>query len=182
MFKKSSVIIYGVLIVSLLFVFIQHLNIKRIESSFSVLLNQQVGLENYVSSSFNVMWQEQENEAIQLALSMLADSCYVVYLPAGLCRSCFTTLLFAFQDHNVDFNKITVLSEANDPEIRSACNARGILFHVLDTSLNGITDIIVTRLYHGYLPLAVKYNLERDRIFALFISDNSKFLPFDDSL
>ena len=176
MFKRSTVFGYCILIIAILLVVFQYLNIKRVEKNLIMSLSQQKRLERYIVSSFNVTWRQEEVEAIGISLSMLTDSCYVIYLPMGLCRSCFTSLLFAFQDNNIDYKNVTVLSEANDFEVKSICSARGVGYYALEYSLGGLNDIIVSRLYQGHYPLSMKYNLERNEILSLFLSNDNKNL------
>lgn len=176
MSRKSIGVILSILFLSAFFVLAQYHNISRIKKELDISRFQQRSLEEYVFGSYEAVWRNEETRAIDCALSEIHDSCYVIYLPAGLCRSCFTSLLLAFQDHQIDSKRITVLSEANDMEVRAACSARSIHFQLLFEPIEGLNDIIVTRLYRGFFPLAMKYNLDRDYVFAMFLSDNHDYL------
>ena len=158
-------------------VIVQYVNVSKMRKGLDLTLQRQSVLEEYVFNSYEITWKEEENNAINCALSEIRDSNYVVYLPAGLCRACFTNLLLAFQDHQIGFDRISVLSEINDMEVRAMCNARGVSIRLLNESIEGLDDIIVTRLYRGFFPLAMKYNLDRDQIFAMFVSDNHDYFP-----
>lgn len=176
MSNKLIISFSAVLCFSLVFVVIQYINVASISRDYRAAKDIISSLEDYVCNSFIVGCKEEENEAINRAVPFLTDSSFVVYLPESLCRSCFTTLLFAFQDHSVDYERIIVLCEGNDVEVKAACTARGIGYFPLGDSIDGLFDIIVTRLCYGITPLAIKYNLERDQVFALFLSDDTRFI------
>lgn len=176
MSRKTIGALLSILSLSALFVLVQNHNISSIKKELDISRLKQRSLEEYVFCSYEAVWRDEENRAIGRALSEIQDSSLVVYLPAGLCRSCFTSLLLAFQDHQIDSKRITVLSEANDMEVRAACSARSIQFQLLFEPIEGLNDIIVTRHYRGFFPLAMKYNLDRDYVFALFLSDKHDYL------
>lgn len=170
------ILISFALILFPLFTVAQLFNVSRINRELNDAKERQRDLENYVCNSFVAACNEAENGAYYCSLPFLTESSVVVYLPEGLCRSCFMTLLFAFQDLSVSADRVVVLSESLDMEVRSACNARGIKFQKTDHSIDGLSDIIVSRLVHGSIPIAVRYNLERDYVLSLFFSDDFTFL------
>lgn len=178
--SKKSYFLFVALLLSVLFVIIQAFNVSAINKKLNITRYRQLSLEDYAYNSFFVSWKDSENEAINFALPFLEDYSYVVYLPAGLCRSCFSTLLFAFQDHSVSFETILILCETNDLEVKAACNSRGIHFISLNSTIEGLSDIIVTRNYNGVIPMAMKYNLERDYIFSVFLSERHHIFPIQD--
>ena len=78
--------------------------------------------------------------------------------------------MFAIQDNCVSFQRIKVLCEVDDYEIRSECISRDIRFGVLNYAIESATDIIIYRKSKG-IPISMRYNLGRDHILTLFLSD-----------
>lgn len=168
MFRKT-VILYCVSGISLLLVIIQFYNIRCIDRELKSVQAQQIGLEDYICNSFDVTWRDAESIAINTMIPFVDNYSLVVYLPSGLCRACFTTLLIACQEHEIDFNKVIVLSETEDLWIKSSCTSREIKYLTLNEEIEGLFDVYVSRLDHGVTPLVMRYNLERDYEFSLFM-------------
>lgn len=165
-----------IVIFSLSLVVVQFYNLKKLQVALNQAQRDRAELEGYISDSFNRTWRDEENMVLDLVFSILPDSCVGAYLPASLCRACFSSLVFSLQENNVEFSKLIVLSEANDYEVRSECLSRGIAFRVMNSSIDGIDDIIIARYYRSFLPLSMKYNIERDYELSLFLSDDNLYL------
>ena len=154
----------------------QYHNQVKLDKAVRHTLSLNRNMAKYISNSFVASWHSEEEKIISQLMEEIDSSSYYVYLPAGLCRACFTSLLFAFQDNQIDFSKISVFSERLEIEVKSECLSQGAHYAVRNTGVDGIEDIIIVRLYQGYLPLAMKYNLEREYELQLFLSDNSPFI------
>lgn len=162
---------------SCLLVFIQGKNAKEMQHNVERIKSLNENLAGYVCHTFSLSWLSEEEKVFNQILPYMDESTFLVYLPAGLCRSCFSSLLFAFQDNGIELSKISVFSEQSDVEVKSECVSRGARFKIFPTGTEGIEDILVFRLYKGFLPINIKYNLERNSELMLFLSDDSPVIP-----
>lgn len=129
-------------------------------------------LENYILSSFNATTLQDRALVSEVCQSFLDDSLLVAYLPASLCHACLSSLLFALQDHDFPWSKVSIISEKEDYEARTECSSRGINYVVKTLSVESISDILVFRLYRGFFPIVMDFDLSREPILSIFLSDN----------
>lgn len=129
---------------------------------------------NYILHSFNLHSTREQTQATDISLSFLKDSSLVVFLPRGLCRACFSSLLIELQDNHIPGDRVYVISDGRDYEVQFECIARGVHYSGIDAHLDGLHDIILTRYYRGYFPVQMLYDLGREKVFKLFISDDEK--------
>jgi hypothetical protein len=132
--------------------------------------------ESYILSSFNASTLQDKVLVYELCQPYLNDSSLVVYLPSGLCHACFSSLIFSLQDQKFPGDKVTIISEQEDFEVKRECLSLGIHYSVERLPVESISDILVFRSYRGFLPIAMEYDLKREPILPLFLSDNEKLL------
>ena len=174
----SSRNISGVVLFVLFFLLslFQYLGISRSKDVIAEMSNQISTLNTYVWHDFAIMTKEDEIELFDSLIGQASGAKLFIYVPDGLCRACFSSLLFSLHDNNVLENEIYVLSEVDDLEIKAECLARGISFFVSSKRFDSVCDILVFRLYRGYLPIMMKYALGRERILKLFLLDDENLM------
>jgi hypothetical protein len=176
MSSKINYLFSSLSVLMLVMFALQMMNVNRIEKALDENIKAQRVLDNYILSTFSLDSSLSKEKVAEICRPHLKDSSYVLYLPAGLCRACFSSLLFAFQDHGISGETITVISGQEDFEVKAECLARGIHYMVNTEKVESISDILLFRLYQGFLPVVLSYNLGRDKVLSLFLSDNDRLL------
>ena len=176
MLGKANYLIFILLAAVLVLVLVQRHNVKQVETAMLEKSQGQRVLENYILSSFYANEFQGRAEVNDMCYPHLNDTSFVLYLPPELCRACFSSLVFSFQDRNIPGSRITVISGREDIEVKAECLARGIRYLVNDLAVAPISDIILFRLYQGFLPVALSYNVGREPLLSLFLSDDDRLL------
>lgn len=176
MSTKSHLIFLFLFLVALAFILVSRRSVHQLEEAVRQEAQKESVLENYILSSFNATTLQDKALISESCQSRLNDTDVIAYLPSGLCHACFSSLLFALQDHGIPGNRVTVICEKEDYEARSECRARGINYLVESLPIESISDILVFRLYRGFLPIVMEYDLKRKSLLPLFLSDNENLL------
>lgn len=176
MSNKAIILFFSLLVITGILVSFQRYNVNRIGKAVENTAIIERTLRNYVLASFDSNSLRGKVEVTKMCEPYLKDGIFVLYLPSGLCRACFSSLLFAFQDHELPGDRVVVISEREDVEVKAECVARGITFMVSNQEIEFISDIILFRLYRGFLPISMNYNLGRNSILPLFFSEDEQML------
>ena len=112
--KKIIVIFLGL---SLCFVLMQNHNVRVMRDEALSHLSTLKMMEKYIWHSFGYQQKNDENIVFDLSRQFLSSSNCVIYLPQGVCRSCFTALLLALQDFGYSYSNVVILAEKDDFEM-----------------------------------------------------------------
>jgi len=176
MSTKTALIFFPLVVAMLALVLISRHSVNRLEEALLRDAEKERVFESYTLSSFNASALQDKVLVSELCQSYLNDSSLVAYLPSGLCRACFSSLVFSLHDHEFPEDRITIISEQEDFEVKKECFSRGIHYMVEKLPVGSIPDIMVFRLYRGFLPIAIEYNLNREPLLPLFLSDDERLL------
>lgn len=176
MSTKSHIIFLSLFLVALAFILVSRRSVHQLEEAVRQEAQKESVLENYILSSFNAATLQDKALISESCLPRLNDTDVIAYLPSGLCHACFSSLLFALQDRGLPWDRITVICAEEDYDVRSECRARGINYFVESLPIESISDILVFRLYRGFLPVVMDYDLKREPLLPLFLSDNENLL------
>lgn len=174
MSNKIGIVFYILLALAFVLVVVQRHNVKQLETAVYERAQSQHVIESYVLSSFDAGEFQGKAGITEICLPHLSETSLVLFLPSGLCRACFSSLIFAFQDRNIPGNRITVISEREDIEVKAECLARGIHYLVNNQPVDSVSSILLFRLYQGFLPVALCYNVSREPLLSLFLSDDDR--------
>lgn len=147
-------------------------NVNQLEATMLSLAQKQRVMENYILSSFNESTHQDKAMILESCQPFLNDTSLVLYLPSSLCRACFSSLVFSLQDNGLPLSRVTVISEREDFEVRTECVSRDISFVVGDQNVELFSNIMLLRLYQGYLPISLEFSLNRESLLPLFLSDD----------
>lgn len=174
MSTKSYTIIFFLFFVALALVLVSNLHVCRIKDAVKQNVQTERVFENYILASFNATTLQDRALVSEVCQSYLDDAHLVAYLPSGLCHACFSSLLLALQDYDYPWSKVIIISEKEDYEVRAECYARSINYMVKTLSVESVSNILVFRSYRGFFPIVMDYDLSREPILPLFLSDNEK--------
>lgn len=173
---SDKIIIVVSLGLSLCFVLMQNHNVHVMRDEALSHISTMKTMEKYIWHSFGYQQKGDENIVFDLSQQFLSSSNCVIYLPQGVCRSCFTALLLALQDDGYSYSNVVVLAEKDDFEIKSECSNKKIKYSVSGTNVDSDGAIVISRLYRGFLPIVTRYSLGDDSILHCFLSDDEMLI------
>lgn len=176
MLNKVYVLFFSLVAIMLATVLILRRNVNQLEVAMLGMAQKQRVMENYILSSFNESTHHDEAMILETCQPFLNDTSLVLYLPSSLCRACFSSLIFSLQDNSFPWGKVTVISEREDFEVRSECLSRDISFVIGNQHVELFSNIMLFRLYQGYLPISMEFSLNRESLLPLFLSDDERLL------
>ena len=176
MLTKTHILSISLIAISLTLVLVLRHSIVQLENAMLGMKMEQRVMEDYILSSFNENNLQDKTIISDICQPYLCDTNYVVYLPKGLCRACFSSLIFSFQDKEVPGNRIIVICGEEDIQVKSECFSRGIQYVVNSQPIEAFSNIMLFRLYNGFLPIALEYNLGREQLLTLFFSNDERLL------
>ncbi len=174
--KIYNIFFILLLVLAVVLVVVQRYKAEQMGMALQEIIHEHGVLEQYALSTFYANEFEGRAEISEICYPLLTDTSFVLYLPPGLCRACFSSLIFSFQDRNLPGSRITVVSGREDIDVKAECFARGIRYLVDNRPVAPLSDIILFRLYQGFLPVALSYNVGREQLLTLFLSDDDKLL------
>ncbi|MBO5562693.1 MAG: hypothetical protein J5939_03145 [Bacteroidales bacterium] len=157
---------------------LQQYIIHKLYSMLAQTKTLQTGYRNYVLNTFNQQNTSAQINVADICKTYLKDSSFVVFLPKGLCRSCFSSLLIDLQDSRISGEKVCVISDGFDYTARAECKARNMDYLSIPLGIDDISGIVIVRNYRGFMPVQMLYNQSSKNVFQLFISDDENLLPF----
>lgn len=176
MSTKAFILFFSLLAATLSLFFISWHKLNQLEKAILESRREKRVFESYILSSFNTTDLHDKVIISEICQPYLNDTSLVIYLPSGLCRACFSSLIFSFQDRDLPGNRVTVISGREDFEVKAECFSRGIHYIVNDLSVESVSDVMLFRLYQGFLPIGMKYNVGRESLLSLFLSDDERLL------
>lgn len=149
-------------------------SVNQMENAMRGMAKEKHILEEYILSSFDGSNQQDRVIVSNICQPFINDTSFVVYVPIGLCRACFSSLIYSLQDIAFPVKRVTVITERDDYEVKTECISRGIQYVVSDQSVDMISSILLFRLYQGFLPISMQFSLGRETILPLFLSDDER--------
>lgn len=174
MSNKAYILFISLLAVTLALVLLSRHSVNQMESTMLGIDKEIHNLEDYILASFDGSNQKDKVIVSDICQPFINDTSLVIYLPIGLCRACFSSLIYSLQDMDFPNNRITVISEREDYEVKTECIARSIEYVVTDQPVEMISNIILFRLYQGFLPITMLFSLGRENILPLYLSDEER--------
>lgn len=159
---------------ALALVIVQQINLRSVETLLRESRRVQSEFQHYSIQTFNLQNSIEQRHAIETCMSLQQDSSLVAFIPRGLCRACFTSLLMALHDSNFPSTNILIVNDGNDVEVKSECVSRGFRYMSINLGLDNLGDIVLTRKYRGVLPIYMLYDQGRDSVLKTFISDDER--------
>lgn len=169
MSSKFIAVSWVISAVSVICVLIQNHSINRASEILEQNRHIRQDLEEYVVASFQ--GSIDEYQIIDMCDAYINDSKMAIYLPVGLCRACFSSLVFTLQDIAFPFEDITVICDDRDIEVQSECISRGMNNILLEISDSPIKDIVIIKRGKDGRPVSMRYNLGDEYILNIFLSN-----------
>ena len=132
-------------VLSLVLITIQWLSVRRMEKALESSSSAQRVMEQYILSSFNPELSYSERFFLESCQPVLNDSSCLFYVPQSLCRACFSSLFFAFEDLSISGKSLLAIRDSNDPEVMAECSSRGIRCIAAPFSIDAEDNIILAR-------------------------------------
>lgn len=164
--KSISIIVLSSLLGLVVY---QDIAIKKYTSAALALSYKNRHLSEYVSKSFDVYSVGAMIETLGMCPPDDSRNAVSIYLGAGVCRACFSSLIVELCNAKLSDSKVIVYSSDYVQEIKAECDSHGLFFCATDIDYPLTDDILVCKYDSNHSLSAMRYDVGSTFELSLFL-------------